>query len=421
MSPRGPLVLAQDHTVVAAVPEDTAGYYSFFLSDAFASLGGGMLLAAAPVVQTGPGVVAPDGTRVCLVLVSRSRDRGATWEAVSRLTFTRRVEVALLAHGRSVYLLMVPHGKDGVLQVAASEDQGTTWSEPVEVIRRTGPRPAGSRAGPDTKGDWALAVEASSEQERWFCAHQTAMAEVDGRLYFALSERCQTLGVAVCDLKQGVMNPRAWRVSEQVEMPIPAELTRNLFPGPAMRCLEGNVIRVKNRLRVLARAVIDRYGTSGMAAVFDLEDDGVTPLLTFSQLHPLPGGQGKFFIVYDDVSRLYWMASNLPVNTQGWVESPAKLPLGNDRRLLMLWYACDALNWFPAGCIAYTTRLTEAFMYPSLVIDGDDLAILSRTSKRYEGLQAENRAKNGFHDANFLTFHRVKDFRALALDIFPRP
>jgi len=59
-------------------------------------------------------------------------------------------------------------------------------------------------------------------------------------------------------------------------------------------------------------------------------------------------------------------------------------------------------------------------MYPVMVIDGDDLAILVRTSKRYSGPQAENRARNGFHDANQLTFHRVQDFRFLAMSIHPQ-
>jgi hypothetical protein len=221
-------------------------------------------------------------------------------------------------------------------------------------------------------------------------------------------------------LAKGVLNPQAWQISDEVEMPIPRELSPDLFTGPAMRCLEGNVIEVAGRLRVLARACIDHYATSNLAAVFDLDDSGERPRLSFTQFYPIPGGQCKFFIVYDRVSHLFWMASNLPANSQGLVDSPANMPLGNDRRFLSLWYACDALNWFPAGCIARTERLTEAFMYPVMVIDGDDLALLVRTSVRYSGLQAEIRAKNGFHDANLLTFHRVRDFRSLAFSIHPR-
>ena len=46
-------------------------------------------------------------------------------------------------------------------------------------------------------------------------------------------------------------------------------------------------------------------------------------------------------------------------------------------------------------------------MYPSAVTDGDDLVILSRTS-RDSGDQ---------HDADLCTIHRVPNFRALALDL----
>jgi hypothetical protein len=60
-------------------------------------------------------------------------------------------------------------------------------------------------------------------------------------------------------------------------------------------------------------------------------------------------------------------------------------------------------------------------MYPVMFVDGDDLAILVRTSKHYSGLQAAVRARNGFHDANLMTFHRVKDFRSLAMNIRPQP
>jgi hypothetical protein len=93
---------------------------------------------------------------------------------------------------------------------------------------------------------------------------------------------------------------------------------------------------------------------------------------------------------------------------------------GNDRRFLMLWYALDALNWFPAGCVARAEKLTECYMYPSIVTEGDDLLVLARTAHEYSGALAENRAAHGWHDANLLTLHRVRDFRALAMDIHPR-
>jgi len=45
-----------------------------------------------------------------------------------------------------------------------------------------------------------------------------------------------------------------------------------------------------------------------------------------------------------------------------------------------------------------------------MVIDGDDIALISRTA----------RDSNDFHDADLVTFHRVRNFRSLAMDIRPK-
>ena len=46
-------------------------------------------------------------------------------------------------------------------------------------------------------------------------------------------------------------------------------------------------------------------------------------------------------------------------------------------------------------------------MYPSAVIDGPDLVILSRTSRH-----AANQ-----HDADLCTIHRIPNFRSLAMNL----
>ncbi len=110
------------------------------------------------------------------------------------------------------------------------------------------------------------------------------------------------------------------------------------------------------------------------------------------------------------------MASNLVTNSQDLLglrnkilKSPFHGGPGNERRFLYLWYGLDALNWFPAGLIAMWPKLSQAFMYPSMQIDGDDLILLSRTSK------------NGRHqhDADLSTFHRIANFRELAINLLP--
>jgi hypothetical protein len=71
----------------------------------------------------------------------------------------------------------------------------------------------------------------------------------------------------------------------------------------------------------------------------------------------------------------------------------------------------DALNWFQAGCVAHAAKASQSFMYARPVIDGDDLAIISRSS-----IQAPSQ-----HDADHATFHRVRDFRSLAMNLVPEP
>jgi hypothetical protein len=50
-------------------------------------------------------------------------------------------------------------------------------------------------------------------------------------------------------------------------------------------------------------------------------------------------------------------------------------------------------------------------MYARPVIDGADLAVISRTS-----VNAPNQ-----HDSDYATFHRVRNFRSLALNLYPEP
>ena len=108
------------------------------------------------------------------------------------------------------------------------------------------------------------------------------------------------------------------------------------------------------------------------------------------------------------------MLSNLVTNSQdllGWGDRWRKSqhgPPGNERRWLFLHYSIDCLNWFPAGCVArWSDDIYKNFMYPSVVVDGEDLVVLSRTSKE-SGDQ---------HDADLCTVHRVNNFRSLAMDL----
>ena len=159
---------------------------------------------------------------------------------------------------------------------------------------------------------------------------------------------------------------------------------------------------------IFTNRVTSSQSTAGLAAVYDVNDDGERLSAKFIQYHPRPGGQVKFFILWDEVSQMFWSTANLVVDSQNtfdWWEEEGRLSHGGkDRRFLMLFYGLDGLNWFQAGCIAQGDRISQSFMYATPVVDGDDLVVISRSS-----INAPDQ-----HDANYATFHRVKNFRKLA-------
>ena len=144
--------------------------------------------------------------------------------------------------------------------------------------------------------------------------------------------------------------------------------------------------------------------------------------------------RNKFKIIRDEKSGLYWTCSTLvpdpyqppgPLADRGFAGNP-----GNMRRILMLSYSIDGLNWFQAGCVAMSRNPLESFHYASPVIVGDDLLVLSRSSigaaDRYRAYTwnpgvPSGKAKLPYnnHDSNMITLHRVKNFRSLALDLRP--
>jgi hypothetical protein len=374
----------RDYSVVFRVPNK-----NYFVHDpGMILLPGGKLLAAVPCWgRSAPNAPSKNTGKFLKLKILSSTDKGATWNITCELPYAEATP--FLCEGR-LYMFVQYKQHDGVWFVT-SEDEGKTWSSPVEVL----------------KGRY------------WNC--QTAMVINDRNLYWPVSEGFEKMGVISCDLRKGILNPKAWRASQMVEMPIPNEIVAGSFTrGKNMVCLEGNMVNVKGRLRVIARASINSARTANIAAIFDLKDSDGKLDLSFTQLSSLPGGQCKFSILYDEPSRLFWMASNLVENSQDLVNASEQLgeiyPKGGwksitaDRRFLTLWYSIDALNWFPAGWIAAAEKVTQSFMYPSMVVDGDDLVLLSRTA----------RESGDYHDADLATFHRITDFRSKAMDITPR-
>lgn len=119
--------------------------------------------------------------------------------------------------------------------------------------------------------------------------------------------------------------------------------------------------------------------------------------LTFDRYVPFPGNLSKFDILFDGVSGYYYSVINR-ICDDG---QPAA------RNLLSLMRSVDLTAWdVVADLLDYRhdDAQTVGFQYVSFLFDGDDLLFLSRT--------AWNGAKS-YHDNNYITFHRVPNFRTL--------
>jgi len=115
----------------------------------------------------------------------------------------------------------------------------------------------------------------------------------------------------------------------------------------------------------------------------------------------------KFHVLYDRKTELFWLLSTQA--TDGMTK-PQNLPAGrynlpnNERRRMQLHFSRNMVDWCFAGFVAKGPADNASRHYASMIMDGDDLHILSRSG--------DEKAKSA-HDGNIITFHTLHDFRRL--------
>ena len=130
------------------------------------------------------------------------------------------------------------------------------------------------------------------------------------------------------------------------------------------------------------------------AAIVHVSDDGKK--LTFNPKQDLidfPGGAVKFTIRWDPVSGYYWTLA-----------SKQKDPKAT-RNVLVLTRSKDLKHWEVRTIVfRHHDRQFHAWQYIDWVFEGNDILFVSRTA--WEG-------SHNYHDANYMTFHRLENFRLL--------
>ncbi|MBE9915177.1 exo-alpha-sialidase [Paenibacillus donghaensis] len=383
----------------------------FCYSPGIARLASGRLVVTMDI--GGPGVHGPCGK------IFTSDDRGKSWTHRGDFPF---VHARPFVAGRSLYVL----GHDGDLMVIRSDNEGEDWTEPAAL----------------TKGEqWHQAP----------CNVHYAKDSVYLVMEKHLYHKIEVWGVG--ELAPVLMRGRTdadltraenWTFASELAFcdavsaeklnyfGVPffhADPQRYIDIAPGRGCapagwLETNVVQFTDsdhywhdpRGRTFHLWMRAHTGGSGYAAIAKVveQDDGsmITMLENVPSgkqvvFVPCPGGQMKFHIIYDEVSRLYWLLSTQATDSMTRAERlPAdryNLP-NNERSRLQLHYSRNCVDWCFAGLVAAGPSARHSRHYASMVIDGEDLHILSRSGDE-QAFSA--------HNGNFISFHTVVNFREL--------
>ncbi|HZL53639.1 MAG TPA: hypothetical protein VFC37_22110, partial [Terracidiphilus sp.] len=160
--------------------------------------------------------------------------------------------------------------------------------------------------------------------------------------------------------------------------------------------LEGNAVIGPNG------SILDILRVNNIQKAAILREDGLR--LNFEGLVDFPGGATKFTIRYDKVSQRYWTLSN-PALKQYPLSStnPASV-----RNTLVLMSSQDLHHWeIERVVLSHPDPKMYAFQYVDWQFDGRDIIAVSRTA-----FDDSTGGPHRFHDANYLTFHRIAHFRS---------
>lgn len=309
--------------------------------------------------------------------VFRSTDRGVSWQEVAVLEDL--FWASIFVHRDAVYLLGTTK-QYGRVTIRRSLDGGLTWSSAKDQESGFISPPGEYHTAPtpvlEYQGRLYKAIEVSSLGRNW--------GERFGAMMFSAPADADLLAAS------------SWTRSNV----LPRD--PNWLDGKFTAWLEGNPVatpegEVVNLLRV-------QHPQGGWVAMAHVADRGRA--LRFDpdrDLIRFPGGAKKFTIRWDERSGGYWTLSNPVLPPHVGTEA------GSVRNAVALMFSRDLRSWEPRCLLLYHPDVERhGWQYLDWVSEGDDLIVASRTAWN-DGLGGAGRA----HDANFLTFHRVRNFREL--------
>jgi hypothetical protein len=323
--------------------------------------------------------------------------------------------------GKSLYVL----GQHGDLKIMRSDDWGETWSEPCDLT--SGQQWHQAPCNVHYAGDnvYLVMERVADKIQAWppsVMAPVLMRAKVTDDLTVRSSWTFASELVFRDAVNEDTLNYfgvpffQADRTKGRV-------LARGRKVAPMGWC-ESNVVQIVDpnhywfdpsgrTFHLFMRGHTGGTNFAALAKVVENEDGTMTTQLEkmpsgrFAAFVPLPGGHLKFHIVYDDQTRLYWLVSSQATDSMTRADRLPKdrfaIP-NQERNRLQLHFSKNCIDWVFAGLVTAGKSPKEARNYPSMVVDGEDLLILSRSGDA-------NAASA--HDVDMITLHKVRDFRRL--------
>jgi hypothetical protein len=291
-----------------------------------------------------------------------SHDHGRTWKQAASLHDQFWSNLFVLK--RRIYL-MGTNAEYGRIVIRTSDDDGQTWSAVQYLTAASG--------------------------------YHTAPVPIvihDGRVYRAFEYH--PIGpwghfqafLMWASVAGDLTKPSSWSFSNRLSFPSRGE-------GDAW--LEGNAVIVPDG------SILD------ILRVDDIQQAAILKLtgthLKLERFVALPGGATKFTIRRDPVSRLYWALVNPALPGEALSASAP----GSVRNTLAMLSSPDLIHWTARTIVFHHAEPAfYAFQYADWQFDGKDIVLAARTAFNDASGGAHN-----YHDANFLTFQRITDFRKL--------
>ena len=312
-------------------------------------------------------------------LIYKSTDKGISWTKLAEIKTQHWA--SLFFHKGEIYIVGTK-AKYNDLVIQKSSDGGKTWTVPAD-----------EHSGLIAEGKYHCApVPVVVQKGRIWRGIEVVVEGKSGKLALVMS----------APLEADLLQRSSWTLSNAIEY------QKDWLEG-SNGWIEGNVVVTPDGELVDIIRLQTRTGSKlhDLAAMINIDEEGKTASFNPEKGYVgVPGGcDKKFTIRFDSVSSRYWSLANwIPPDFIGYLDT---LRAGKIRNTLALVSSPDLNEWKIERVLLHHPDIVKhGFQYADWRVEDKDIVTVIRTGYD-DGLGGPR----NYHDANFITFMRVPDFR----------